>query len=140
MSVQPDAPVLAGYLALIQRFPLRKIRSAEQFDAALQVLEGLIDRQDTLDAGEKDYLEMLSDLVDRYEASKHLIPPPADADLLRQLMEARALSVSEVARGTGISEETLGAVLAGKLVFDRCQIGRVSRFFRVSPGEFSFGE
>jgi hypothetical protein len=51
------APVPA-YLALIDTFPLRPLRSERDYDAAVTVLDTLAVRpEDSLDPGEQDYLD-----------------------------------------------------------------------------------
>ena len=49
------------YLDLIRRFPLRPLRNGAELDAAIAVIDELIDRP-TLTAPEQDYLDVLSDL------------------------------------------------------------------------------
>ena len=57
-----------SYMALIRRFPLRPIRTRRQYQAASKVMDQLALRGETeLDAGEADYLDVLSDLIEAYE-------------------------------------------------------------------------
>src|SRR5262249_15669141 len=94
------------YLDLVLRFPLRPIRSDEELDEAIQVIDSLVDREQLVQE-EKDYLDVLSDLVERYEAEAHPIEPVSDDVLLRHLMEAKQVTQSETARGTGIAVSTI---------------------------------
>jgi len=52
------------YLSLIRPFPLRPIRSDGELDAAVEVIDSLLDRDD-LNGEEADYLDVLGDLVER---------------------------------------------------------------------------
>src|SRR5207244_6745648 len=70
------------YLDLVRRFPLRPLRTDADLDAAVAVVDALIDRPG-LTAPEQDYLDVLSDLVDAYEAEAVPMRPVGDADLLR---------------------------------------------------------
>src|SRR5207253_1401054 len=79
------------YLDLILRFPLRPIRSDEELEEAVQVIDSLVDREKLLQ-DEKDYLDVLSDLVERYESGAHPIDPVSDDVLLRHLMEAKRVT------------------------------------------------
>src|SRR5258708_3211615 len=54
----------AAYLILIQCFPLRPIRTDAELDAASRIIDELIDRDD-LSLAERDYLDVLSDLVEK---------------------------------------------------------------------------
>ena len=64
------ATVPPSYLALIRRFPLRTLASEADLDRATAVMNSLLDRDD-LDPAEDDYLDVLSDLVERYEDKHH---------------------------------------------------------------------
>ena len=127
------------YLDLIRAFPLRPLRSEADLDEAIATLDVLIDK-DSLEAAEADYLDVLSDLVERYEEEEHPISPASDAEILRHLLEAKGKTQVEVARETGIIESTISAVLAGKRYLTRDHIGKLSRYFKVSPSVFAFDE
>jgi HTH-type transcriptional regulator/antitoxin HigA len=134
----PDATHVAPgdrYLDLIGRFPLRPIRSDEELERAITAIDALID-QDERDRDEEDYLEVLGDLVERYESEHHPMPPVSDADMLRHLIEARETTQARVATETGISESTVSEVLAGKRKLNRRHIEALSRHFKVSPAVF----
>jgi HTH-type transcriptional regulator / antitoxin HigA len=125
------------YLELIQLLPLRRIRSDEELTRAITMINSLIDR-DKLAPGEQDYLEVLGDLVEKYEGEEHPIAPVSDAEMLRHLLEAKGVTQTKVAAGTGISRSTISEILAGKRALNRGQIGALSRYFHVGPGVFSF--
>ncbi len=127
------------YLNLVRQFPLRPIRSDKELDQAIDIIDSLID-QDRLQPEEKDYLDVLSDLVERYETEHHAIPPLADSELLRHLIETKRVSQVETARATGIAESTISEVLAGRRKLSRLHIGKLSRFFGVQPAAFMFDE
>jgi HTH-type transcriptional regulator / antitoxin HigA len=127
------------YLELVRRFPLRPLRSDADLDAAVAVIDSLVD-QDELSAPEQDYLDVLSDLVEAYEAEAVPMRLVGDADMLRFLIENRGATQSEVATRTGIAESTISEVLAGKRRLNRPQIGKLARYFHIEPGAFAFGE
>ena len=127
------------YLTLIRTCPLRPLRSEADLDEAMVILDALVVK-DALSAAEADYLAVLSDLVEQYEAEAHPIPPASDAALLQHLLEAQAVTPVEVAQATGMDAVTLTAVLAGTLQLTREQIGQLARYFQMSPSVFVFGE
>ena len=127
------------YLTLIRTCPLRPLRSEADLDEAMTILDALVVK-DALSAAEADYLAVLSDLVEQYEAEAHPIPPASDAALLQHLLEAQSVTPHEVAQATGIDMATLAAVLAGPRHLTREQIGQLARYFQVSPSVFGFGE
>lgn len=124
-------------VALIRQFPLRPLRSDADLDAAVAVVDGLIDGDDLTNA-ERDYLDVLSDLVESYEEDAVPMRVVDDAEMLRFLIEQRSITQSELARQTRIAESTLSEVQSGKRKLTRTQIGKLARFFQVEPGVFSF--
>lgn len=123
------------YLDLVRRFPLRPLRSAADLDAAVAVIDDPIDRP-KLTAPEQDYLDVLSDLVEAYEAEAVPMRPVGDAELLPFLIEQNGVTQAAVAAGSGIAESTISAVLAGKRKLNRTQIANLARYFHVEPGAF----
>ena len=122
---------------MVQRFPLRPIQSGTDLDRAIAVVDSLLDR-DNLDAGEQDYLDVLSDLVERYEDQTDPPRDVSDAEMLRFLMEQQAVKQVELSRATAIVESTISAVLSGKRELNRAQIGKLASYFHVSPSVFAF--
>ena len=124
------------YLDLIHQFPLRPLGSDAELDAAVQVVDELIDRDD-LTQPEQDYLDVLSDLVEAYEDKTIVIDPVDDAGLLRLLIEGKTVTQAQLAKSVGIAESTISAVLSGKRKLNRSQIVKLARYFRVEPGAFT---
>jgi HTH-type transcriptional regulator/antitoxin HigA len=126
------------YFELVRRFPLRPLRTEAELDEAIALADELIDRDD-LGAGEEDYLDVLGDLIKRYEAEHHPIPPVTDAEMLRHLIEARGVTQARVAADTGIAESTISAILSGSRGLSRKHIEGLARYFGVSPAVFLSG-
>ncbi len=124
-----------SYLELVRRFPLRPIRSEKELDRAIAVINSLLDR-DRLSAAEADYLDVLGDLVERYESKTHPMKDVSDGAMLRFLIDQRGVKQVEVARATGIAESTISEVIAGKVQLTRAQIGKLADYFHVSPAVF----
>ena len=57
-----------------------------------------------------------------------------------RLLEAQSATLLEVVQATRIDAPMLEAVLAGTQPLTREQIGRLTRYFQVSPSVFVFGE
>lgn len=125
------------YLDLVRRFPLRPLRSDEDLDQAVQMVDLLLSRRD-LAPEEEDYLDVLGDLVERYETEAHPIAPVADAELIRHLIEAKGVSQTDVADATGVANSTISEVIGGKRALNRNHIGKLARYFNVSPNVFRF--
>jgi HTH-type transcriptional regulator / antitoxin HigA len=124
-----------AYLALIRRFPLRPLRIDAELDAASEIVDELTDRED-LSPAEADYLDVLGDLVEKYEDEHVEMPHVSDGTMLRSLMEEKGVRQVDVVRGTGISKTVLSLVLNDKRVLTREHIGALSKYFGVNPSSF----
>jgi HTH-type transcriptional regulator/antitoxin HigA len=123
------------YLALIRQFPLRPICSEFELDRAIAVIDSLVDRGD-LDRDESDYLDVLGDLVEKYEGQAHPMAPASDAEILRHLIEARGINQAQLADEAKIAVSTISEILNSKRRLNRKHIESLSRFFSVSPALF----
>src|SRR4051794_29699782 len=97
------------YLDLVRQFPLRPLRTDADLDAAVAVIDALVDRPHLL-AAEQDYLDVLSDLVEAYEAETVPMRPVGDADLLSFLIGQKGVTQAGVATGAEIAESTISEV------------------------------
>lgn len=121
------------YLDLVKAFPLTSIKSDDHLAAAQAVMDDLLAKGE-MDGAEEAYLDALSDLVAAYEAACHAIGPASDAAMLQHLLEAKGVKPSAVSESTGIPKSSISEVLAGKKPFTRKMIGKLAKFFGVSPG------
>ena len=128
----PVGVITDSYLKLVKEFPLISIKSDEQLVAAQAMIDRLLTKE-KLDGGKEMYLEALSDLVAPYEDVHYPIPPAADGDMLRHLMEAKRVTPAELHRHTRIPKTMIGNILAGKKPFTRNLIKILADFFQVSP-------
>lgn len=126
------------YLALVRAFPLVSIRDAAHLDAAIQVIDRLIDKpENDRSEAEEAYLGALTDLVETYEAAHVHIPPVSGVAMVRHLMEARDLTQNDLIPifGTAsIVSEVLNEKRRRKLTVDH--IKKLAPFFHVSPATF----
>jgi HTH-type transcriptional regulator / antitoxin HigA len=122
-------------MTLITRLPLRPIRTDAEHDVAAEVIDELTDRDD-LSPAESDYLDVLGDLVEKYENEHVEMPHVSDAAMLGSLMEEKGVRQADVVRGTGISKTVLSLVLHGKRDLTREHINALSKYFKVAPAVF----
>jgi HTH-type transcriptional regulator/antitoxin HigA len=125
------------YFALVRAFPLVPIESDEDLDRAITVINSLLDKP-TLSAGEQGYLDVLSDLVEKYESTEHPMGPVSDSDMLRHLVEAKGVMESDVSRATKIPASTISDVLSGTRQLTRTQIAKLASYFCVDATVFNF--
>jgi len=127
------------FLDLNQCFPLRPIRTDKELAKANAIIEELSLRDD-LSRAEDDYLDVLGDIVWKYENEAHPLPSISGEDMLRHLVEARGLTQAEVARGAKVAEPTISAILVGRRLLNRNRIAALGRYFEVSPALFLAAE
>jgi HTH-type transcriptional regulator/antitoxin HigA len=131
-----------AYLALIETFPLRPLRSARDYDAAVAVLDGLAVRAEgSLDAGEQDYLDTLTMLVEAYDQKHHA----DDADrqdpvaMLKYLMQESGMTQADLGRLLG-NRALASLILNGHRQLSKSHIRKLAEHFKVSPALFFPGE
>jgi HTH-type transcriptional regulator/antitoxin HigA len=123
------------YFELIRRFPLRRLQSDQDLMTAIAMIDSLISRGD-LEAGEQDYLDILTDTVEKYEADEHPMPAVSDADMLRLLLEDRDMTQSALAKAIQVADSVISEVLRGKRELTRKQVARTAKYFGVSVTAF----
>src|SRR4051812_12204237 len=135
MSVKATTRTLPDtYFALVRQFPLTHISDGNHAESAQEMIDQLLQR--SLDKGEQEYLDALTDLVEVYEDDHLPVPDAAEADVLRELMRSNGLSQPVLAKKVGIAQSTLSAVLNGTRSLTKHQVIALARFFRVSPAAF----
>jgi HTH-type transcriptional regulator/antitoxin HigA len=84
---------------------------------------------------EEEAIELLTMLIERYEAERFPIPQAEPVAVLRYLMDRHGLSQKELIPEFGV-ESTVSLVLSGKRRMNRDHIARLSARFHVSPAVF----
>jgi HTH-type transcriptional regulator/antitoxin HigA len=126
----------AAYLALVSAYPIHPIRSDDDLDEAIAKLDELMSRPEPLEPQEQDYFDSLSHEIQRYEAETIIIPRVSGITMLRYLIEQRGVSLSRVAKATGIVVSTLSAILAGKRKLNLDHIRALAPYFGVEAEVF----
>jgi HTH-type transcriptional regulator/antitoxin HigA len=134
-SIHSDESRSDRYLELVLAFPLRPIRSDEELGRAIAVIDSLLAKGD-LQIDEQDYLDILTDVVEKYETETDPFPSVSEADMLRHLIEARDITQLKLATDTGIANSTISSVLSGRRGLTRDQVATLARYFKVSPAVF----
>jgi HTH-type transcriptional regulator / antitoxin HigA len=116
--------------------PLRVIRSEEEYDQAIEMLNRLSDLGRDQTPDEREYLLALAVFVEKYEDVHYPIPPASGVEMLRFLIEARELTQSDVAAGAALADSTISEILAGKRKLNIKHIDRLAQFFKVKPAFF----
>lgn len=127
--------LVAHYTALAGRVPLRPIRTAEAYEAAVGAMNGLIEAG----AGDEDHplaplLDLLGDVIGDYDDAHHRLPDMPPAEVLRLLMEQHGLRQGDLPE-IG-SQGVVSEVLNGKRDLNVGQIRRLAERFAIEPATF----
>lgn len=130
------------YSALLQKYPLRPIRTKREHKRAVAVCDELTDRASKLSEDERDYLSVLSNLLVEYEESseseeereeqRRLCSP---REMVRFLMESSRLTQADLSPEFGAASR-VSDFLNGKRDLSKSQIQKLAARFRVSPSLF----
>ena len=130
------AAASASYLTLAAAYPIHPIRSDNDLDDAIAIVDSLLSRARPLDDQEQDYLGSLSNEIERYESLAYPMPSLSEAELLRQLIDAREETLSEVSAGSGIAISTLSSILSGKRKLNLTHVRGLADYFGIEPSVF----
>ncbi len=122
---------LANPTEMIRRGAPHLIHSDEELAKYTQALYKLTAKSRRTPEDE-EAIELLTLLIERYEAERYPVPDADPIDVLRFLLEQNGLSQRDIAAELG-SESTVSLVLSGKRQLNRDHIARLSRRFHVSP-------
>lgn len=123
--------VVAEYRKLLVEYLPQPIRSAQDYNRAMVQLEKLMVPKPG--AARSLLIEVISTLIEQYEARDLPTPTVSPSQMLAHLLEARKLSRAELARQTGISPATLSSVLTEQRGLSKSNAVALARFFEVSP-------
>ncbi len=129
LQTQPDT-----YFELVRAFPLAPIRDHDHNKAALAMVDKLSRRQ--LDEGEETYLDVLVELIGRYESEAFPEEPVPTEDIVRSLVEGCNISQKELAKELGMSDATLSAIMSGSRKLNVKHIKAFSKRFGVPTSLF----
>lgn len=85
-----------AYQKLMQKFPPRPIHSDEDNEQVATIIDSLIDNLRTLSPAEKDYLEVLTILVEKYESTRDKPARFSPRELVCYLMEVNDLGQKDL--------------------------------------------
>ena len=112
----------------------RVIHSDEELSRYTEALFRLTAKADTAPE-EDEAIELLTLLIEQYEAGRYPIPSASPVAVLRFLMERQGLQQKDLIPEFG-AESTVSLVLSGKRQMNRDHIARLSARFGVSPAVF----
>jgi HTH-type transcriptional regulator/antitoxin HigA len=119
-----------AYDHLLLEMRPRPIRSQSAYRRVLGHVERLMGKPE-LSRPESEMVELLSTLIEQYEAVEYPTPDCSPAEMLEHLLEVRALSKAQLARDAGIPRSVITNVLAGRRAISKATAVKLARYFRV---------
>ena len=114
---------------------LRPIHDEDDYEQMVAHINALLDFVgENEDHAPASLLELIGDLVSRYEKEHYAIEPAAPHDTLRILIEARGLNQKDL--DTIVPQSSSSAILAEKRKINAALAGKLGKFFGVSPALF----
>lgn len=114
---------------------MRPIHNETDYDQMVAFMNSLLDAVgDDEDHALAGLLELVGDIVSKYERANYAIEPAAPHDSLRFLIEARGLNQKDLA--PIVPQSNLSAILSGKRKISATLAGKLGKFFGVSPALF----
>jgi HTH-type transcriptional regulator/antitoxin HigA len=128
-----------SYLKLVREFPLRPIRNDAEYKAATAIMERLAVRgEDSLETGEKDYLDGLDEFISSYD-QKALIARPrrgTPRQRLRSLMEDTETTPRDMEKILRCGHSLVSLVLNGKRELSKDNVRALAKHFKLSADYF----
>lgn len=114
---------------------LRPIRTEEEYDRTVALMNYLLDIVgDQENHALSGLLDLVSELVEDYDASHYAIEASEPREVLRYLIEMRALKQSDLEEI--VPQSNLSAILAGKRKISATLAGKLAKYFNISPAVF----
>ncbi len=119
------------YYELIKHFPLRPINNEKENDEAAAICDELTNRIGKLSRAEQDYLEVLTDLIVKYESRwDDEIAEMTPRELIQYLIEQNDLSQNDLLPEFG-SASRISEFLHGKRGLSLEQAKKLSKRFKL---------
>ncbi|HET9113156.1 MAG TPA: helix-turn-helix domain-containing protein [Burkholderiales bacterium] len=127
--------IQSSWAAFESMVHLRSIHDETGYDQMVALMNSLLDEVgDDEDHALSGLLELVGDVVSKYEREHYAIEPAAPKDSLRFLIEARGLNQESLS--AVVPQSNLSAILAGKRKISATLAGKLGKFFGVSPALF----
>ena len=126
----------AAYLELIRQYPLRPIRTKSHYAGAAAMLDKLVLRDD-LSVGERDYLDVLTGLVEVYDrAHFQFAVARTPLERLKAAMEDAEVTPAQLQEILGLAQPSVSMIMNGKRALSKQSILKLAERFKVDSSYF----
>jgi HTH-type transcriptional regulator/antitoxin HigA len=127
--------IQASWQAFDAMAHLRPIHTEAEYDRMVALMDSLLDEAgDNEDHPLSSLLDLVSDLVSKYDQEHYPIEPAEPKEVLRFLMDSRGLKQEDLS--AIVPQSNLSAMLSGKRKISATLAGKLGKFFGISPAVF----
>jgi len=127
--------IQASWQAFDAKAHLRPIHDEKSYDRMVALMNSLLDvAGDDEEHPLSGLLDLVGEIVSKYEQEHYAIDQASPKDALRFLMEARGLKQEDLS--SIVPQSNLSAILAGKRKISATLAGKLGKFFGISPAVF----
>ncbi len=130
-AATPYPKIPKTYAALMARHLIRPIHDQIDADNAAEIIDLLAGHR--LNPEQSDYLELLSDLYEKWESAQFPIAQAKGADLLRLVLAERNEGAGSLAKLLGIDPSLAYRILRGERQLTAVQIRHVAAAYGLNP-------
>ena len=131
-----NAPINeAAYGKLLRKALPRPVRTERDNERYLQVAGHLMNLGERMTPEQRELLDLLVVLIERFEAERYSLSAASPVEVLRELMQARGMKLAGLGTLIG-SKGVASEILSGKRDLSKTNIRRLAEYFRVSPELF----
>ena len=127
----PYAKIPQTYAGLMGMHLLRPIRDQVEADNASEMIELLAGHP--LNAEQADYLDLLSDLYEKWESTQFALSRATGAELLRLILAERNEGGADLAKLLGVDASLAYRLLRGERQLTAGQIRKVADAYGINP-------
>lgn len=119
------------YGALLMSALPQVIENEAELERAEEIINRLLSKGENLSPEEEKLLDLVSDLIEKYEDEHYPFPDVSPNEVLKFLMEQRDLKQTDLLQVFGSSGIT-SEVVNGKRSISKAQAKKLAEFFKVS--------
>lgn len=127
----PCAKIPKTYAALMAIHLLRPIHDQVDADNAVEMIDLLAGHK--LNAEQRDYLDLLSDLYEKWESSQSPVNRARGSELLRLVLAERGEKAGDLARLLGIDASLAYRLVRGERQLTAVQIRKLADHYGLDP-------
>ncbi|MDI1338052.1 MAG: helix-turn-helix domain-containing protein [Lacunisphaera sp.] len=131
-TTTPYAKIPKTYAGLMGLHLLRPVRDQVDADNAAEMIDLLAGH--TLNAEQADYLDLLSDLYEKWEHAQFPLSRATGSELLRLVLAERNEGSADLAKLLGIDVSLAYRLLRGERQLTAAQIRKVANTYGIDPG------